>query len=100
MIRLIEIAERIWTLAVCNYVRVTGKGKRSRQWKAYVRSEAAKKAWVTRKQNIANRKYAEFLDRVHVTPEELAALATPPFTGDDDELDCATEIKDWTPNAA
>lgn len=88
--RLIELAERIWTLAVCNYVRVTGRGKRSRQWKAYVRSEAAKKAWQTRKQNIANRKYEEFLDRVQVKPEELAALAIVPESDTEDELrDCA-----------
>lgn len=42
---------RLWELAVIRYVYLTGKGKRSREWKRYVRSEAGRKSWVTRKAN-------------------------------------------------
>lgn len=46
---------RIWEQLVIRFVYLTGKGKRTRQWRHYVRSEASRKAWVTRKHNKAAR---------------------------------------------
>ncbi len=39
----------IWEQLVIRYVLVTGRGKRSREWKRYVRSEASKRGHVTRR---------------------------------------------------
>ncbi len=39
----------IWEQLVIRYILVTGRGKRSREWRHYVRSEAARKGHVTRR---------------------------------------------------
>lgn len=48
---------RLWELLVIRYVLVTGRGRRSREWKRYRRSEGSRKAWVTRKANMAYAAY-------------------------------------------
>ncbi len=39
----------LWEHLVIRFVLVTGKGKRSRAWRHYVRSEASKRGHVTRR---------------------------------------------------
>lgn len=50
---------RIWELLVIRWVYLTGKGKRTREWKHYVRSEGSKKGWKTRRLSAAIRKGRE-----------------------------------------